>query len=56
MTWASSSSAFATRSCSAGDSTVLASAMLVKENESVASMIAPAKASPNEVGTTLRPS
>ena len=34
--------------CSAGLSTVLDSARLVKLKESVASMIAPAKASPNE--------
>jgi hypothetical protein len=34
--------------CSAGVSTLLEFAMLVKINESEASMIAPAKASPNE--------
>ena len=48
ITSASSSSAWATCCCSAGRSTVLVSAMSVKVIESVASMIAPANASPND--------
>ena len=48
MISASSSSAFATCCCSAGENTALESAMLVKVNDSVASMMAPANASPNE--------
>ena len=48
ITSASCSSAWATCCCSAGASTVLEFAMSVKRIERVASMIAPAKASPNE--------
>ncbi len=45
---ASSSSATATRCLSSGGSTVLASVRAVKVKARVASMIAPAKARPNE--------
>ena len=48
MTSASSSSAWATCSCAAAGSTVLSSASWVNAIESVASMIAPANASPND--------
>ena len=48
MISASSSSASATCCCSAGASTLLDSAMSVKAIDSVASMIAPANASPND--------
>ena len=48
MTSASSSSTSATCCCSAGGSTLLSSAMFVKAIESVASMMAPANASPND--------
>ena len=48
MISASSSRTVATCSFSAGARTALASARLVNENASVASMIAPANASPNE--------
>ena len=48
MIWASSSRAVATCCCSSGASTVLDSARDVNAIDSVASMIAPAKARPNE--------
>ena len=48
MISASSSSAVATCSCSAGERTVLASALSVKISDSEASMIAPANARPKE--------
>ena len=48
MNSASSSSPAATCCCSAGVSTTLDSAMLVNANDSDASMIAPANASPND--------
>ena len=48
ITSASSSSACATCCCSAGGSTVLDSAMAVNAIESVASMMAPANANPND--------
>jgi hypothetical protein len=48
MTSASSSSASATCCWAAGGSTVLSCAFCVNAIESVASMIAPAKASPND--------
>ena len=59
ITSASSSSATATRCCSAGDSTVLSWASAVKLKASVASMMAPAKArpkdSPNDPAAELIP-
>ena len=48
ITWASSSSACATRCWSAGGSALLASAICVKVNDRAASMIAPANASPKD--------